>query len=534
MERRSIRGSSRRSRTPWIRRAPPLVALVVLLSGCMVGPDYTRPAADVNDVWLQTRDAGLSPGADAEAEWWKTFDDPILNGLVDDAIRQNLSLRIAGVRVLQSMAQRGIAVGQLFPQEQSLGAGIERERFSENPPRPSDYSTEYSAGFDAAWEIDFWGKFRRAIEAADADLDGSLANYDTVMVSLISEVAFAYIDFRTAQARLALARSNVTLQERSLDITQKRHDAGETSELDSTQTTSLLEQTRASVPAFEAQALQAMYRLNVLLGTSPEDLMDRLGDTGTLPAAPATVALGVPADLLRRRPDVRLAERQAAAASALVGVAESDLYPAFTLGGSIGYGADDSGDLFESKSWTGVINPNVSWPIFNYGRIENNVRMQDAAFQASIINYRNSVLSAASEVESGLAAFLGAKRQAGHLVLSVAASQRSVDLSTLQYREGEADYSRVINSLQALAEVQDQLAVTQGQTASNLISTYKALGGGWQVRIGVDVVPDATKAEMRERTDWGEMLDPEYVDGKDLGLIDRHDPSKEADGDVSE
>jgi NodT family efflux transporter outer membrane factor (OMF) lipoprotein len=504
-----------------------LLAGVMLLcaGGCMVGPDYVRPDADVNQSWLDAQDPRVKPDPVEQVEWWRTFDDPLLDALVEEAYAQNLTLRQAAVRVVQAMAARGIAVGELFPQSQEVGGSYDRTKLSENIGEPIRYRSSWGIGFDAAWELDVWGKYRRNIESADASLDASLASYDDVMVSLVAEVAATYVELRTLQIRIRIALDNIEIQEESLRLAESRFRNGQTSELDVAQAESVLEQTRAAVPALRIDLQQAMYQLNFLLGSPPRDLLERLGEAGQIPTAPTEIAIGIPADLLRRRPDIRLAERQAAARSAQIGVAAADLYPSFFLSGSLGLQSDSSGDLFEGDSWTGSITPGFSWPILNYGRIKNNVRVQDAAFQATILDYQNAVLAAAQEVESGLAGFLGAQEQVEHLAASVDASRRSLELSTIQYREGSSTFTRVLNSQTQLRAVEESLATTQGQVAQNLIATYKALGGGWEIRRGVDILPEETRQEMEKRTDWGTMLEPDYVSGSDLG-IRRHDPSQ--------
>ena len=255
------------------------------------------------------------------------------------------------------------------------------------------------------------------------------------------------------------------------------------------------------------------------------DLLGPLGDPQQIPGPPTEIAVGIPADLLRRRPDIRVAARLAAAQSARIGVAQADLYPAFFLSGSLGLRSDSTGSLFDSESWTGSIKPGFSWPILNYGRLKNNVRVQDAAFQAAVLEYENTVLAAAQEVESSLAVFVGTQEQVTHLAKSVEASQRSLELSMIRYREGSSTFTRVLDAQEQLRAVQQQLASVRGDVAQSAIAVYKALGGGWEVRAGIDILPDETRAEMAERTDWGEMLEPEYVEGKDMLLIPRHDPS---------
>jgi NodT family efflux transporter outer membrane factor (OMF) lipoprotein len=501
-----------------------VLALTACCGGCMVGPDYVQPEVEVNASWLQTDDPRVMSDPLMNVEWWRTLEDPILDALIDEAYAQNLDLREAAVRVIQAMAARGIAVGELFPQRQEMSGSYDRTKFSENPGGGPRYQDSWQVGFDAAWELDVWGRFRRNIESADAVLDASLASYDDVMVTLVAEVAATYIEIRTLQVRVRIARDNVRLQEESLQLAESRFRNGQTSELDVTDATGILEQTRSDLPALRSELLQAMYRLNVLLGTPPLDLRARLGDVEDVPAVSPDVAVGIPADLLRRRPDVRLAERQAAAQSAQIGVAEADLLPAFFISGAIGLASDSSSNLLESDSWTGSWGPGFSWPIFNYGRIKNNIRVQDAVFQAALLNYERTVLAAAQEVESGVVGFLGAQEQAVHLERSVKASRRSLEIAQIRYVEGSSTFTRVLDAQEQLRNVEESLAIAQGNVVQSLIATYKALGGGWEIRQGMNILPEDLRETMEQRTDWDGMLEPDYVAGSDL-FVPRHDPS---------
>ena len=335
------------------------------------------------------------------------------------------------------------------------------------------------------------------------------------MVMLISEVAATYTQIRTLQVRIKIAAENVKIQEESLTLAESRFKNGATSELDVAQAKSALNETRSSVPVLQTQLSQSIYRLNLLFSKPPANLLKRLGEAAVIPFASKEVAIGIPADLLRRRPDIRLAERQAAAQSALVGVAETQLYPSFFLSGSLGLQSDTASDLFSINSWTGSLMPGFSWPILNYGRLKNNVRVQDAAFQEAILNYQNTVLVATNEVESSLAGFLGTQKQVKYLKASAKSAKRSLKLSMIRYREGSSTFTRVLNSQTQLRRVQESLANAKGQVALNLISTYKALGGGWEIRIGKSILPSEIKATMEERTDWGDMLESTPPPDKD-------------------
>jgi NodT family efflux transporter outer membrane factor (OMF) lipoprotein len=483
------------------------MAALASLAGCMVGPDYVRPEAPINELWVEQSDARVSDEAEL-LEWWSVFDDPTLVGLVETAYRQNLDLRAAGVRVLQSMAQRGVAIGDLFPQSQTIDGSFARKRDSENANVPPGYFTDWSFSFDASWELDVWGKIRRSIESADAELLATIASYDNVMVSLISEVALTYVSIRAFDETISLIQKNLEAQRRVLTLTEQKFDAGATTLLDVSQTRTLVSNTEADLARLQYRRKQAVYSLAFLLGEPPSLLEERLGGTGTIPVAPRDVAVGAPADLLRRRPDIRVAERTAAAQSALIGFEEAQLYPSFFLAGSIGLDANKWSSLWRGDSWAGFINPGFSWPILNYGRIKNSVRAQDAAFQAAAINYQNTVLFAAQEVESSLAAFLGSQEQAAALSRSVEQANLSYKLSVQQYQEGEADFIRLLQALQSQVTTETAFASARSEVATSLISTYKARGGGWEIREGLsDMIPAQTIEEMRDRTDWGGYFD---------------------------
>ena len=485
-----------------------LTIVVLVVSGCMKGPNYTPPTAQTEGQWLGADDPRISMEPDDHREWWSVFNDPVLISLVETAYRQNLSLQIAGLRILQARAVLGIASGEQYPQTQ-FGAGVySYNRQSENTanvPLNTDFS-DWQFGFDADWELDVWGRFRRGIEAANAELQASIADYDDILVSLTAEVASTYVQIRTLERRLALARDNVEIQQQSLQIVQVRFQSGATSKLDVEEALSQLRDTESTIPELETALRQAQHALSVLLGTPPRDLREMLGASQPIPTAPDTVAVGMPAELLRRRPDVQRTEREAAAQSAKIGIAVSDLYPQFFLSGGLSVQAEDFADLAKASSVAGFIGPSLSWPIFNYGRIRNNIRLQDALFQESVVTYQNTVLLAAQEVEDAIVAFTRTQDQVRLLEQSVAATKRRLDLARVQYREGSATFTRVLEAQASLVNRQDRLATGRGSIPLNLIAIYKALGGGWQIRVGKDFVPQETQEVMRARTNWGKIL----------------------------
>src|SRR5262249_40051416 len=352
---------------------------------------------------------------------------------------------------------------------------------------PTNFYSTWSEGFNLSWELDFWGRFRRGIESANASLDASVENFHDALVTLLADVATNYVQDRVAEQRIAIARENVRIQEGILALTQEQLKAGTASRLDVAQARTVVEQTRSTIPAFQITLGQANDALCTLLGFPPRDLEPELGSGLELggepvPALPTWVAAGIPADLLRQRPDVRSAERQVAVQSAQIGVAEADLYPTIFINGNLGWESQDLAHLFESRSFMGNITPNFKWNILNYGRIANNVRLQQAKTQELIATYQNKVLTAGREVQNALRAFLRSQEQAADLVRSVAAAKEATEVGMQQYRAGTIDFNRVFNLETTRVQQQDQLAVAQGNVALNLINVYRALGGGWEVR----------------------------------------------------
>ena len=494
-----------------------ILSLCLFQFGCgTLGPDFEKPETPTVGDWIGDNPA-ISRDAVELSDWWTVFDDPILNDLVAEAFKLNLSLQITGLRIIEARAQLGIAIGNQYPQSQTVGGSAARERVSESSPNfnPGADNTfsNYQLGFDASWELDFWGRFSRGIESSDASLNATFADYDDALVSLAAEVARVYVTIRTLETQLNLARANILLQQESLRIAQIRFDNGATTELDVQQAISNLSSTQANVPALTRSLFQAMNSLSILLGKSPGELNLLSSDATAIPIAPARIAAGIPTELLRRRPDVRRAEFQAASQSALIGVAEADLYPSFSLFGSIGLqssdtGGSDVGDLFDSDSVVYSAGPSFSWKIFNYGRIRNNVRVQDARYQQSLVNYQDTVLRAYQETEDAMIAFSQAQVEAGFRERSATAAFRATEIASIQYREGAVDFQRVIDSERTLVEQQEQWTTARGDIALNLIAVYKALGGGWSLREGQAYVSDENRDAMTERTDWGDYLEP--------------------------
>ena len=483
------------------------LALLTLATGCLtspreyfqngfkVGPNYCKPAAPVAEHWIDYADARVISQPQNNWAWWTTFNDPILNELIQTASQQNLTLRQAGFRVMEARALDAYARGNLFPQSQTGFGGYNRNLLSEQVGFvgggggglgvPREFSI-WQFGTQFQWELDFWGRFRRSIEAADAQLDASVEDYDDVLVILIADVAAAYVDVRTLEQRLRYARQNVESQSGSLRLAEDKKEAGVSSQLDVSQAVTNVAQTEATIPQFEADLRIAENRLCTLMGMPPQDIRSILAGPGgvrPIPTAPAEVVLGIPADLIRRRPDVRRQERLVAQQSALIGVAESDLYPAFSITGQIFVRASQFENLFLSNATGGNVGPSFSWNIFNYGRIRNLVAAEEARFMQQVSLYQQTVLDANREAEDAIVRFLQSQEQVRILQTGAAAAEQSRDLVNELYQGGQADFGRVFVAELFLVQQQDALAVAEGTVARSLVEINRALGGGWQIRL---------------------------------------------------
>jgi NodT family efflux transporter outer membrane factor (OMF) lipoprotein len=497
-----------------------------IANGFKVGPNYCRPAAPVADDWIDADDLRIRHDSPDTSQWWRVFGDPVLDSLVNAAYQQNLTLREAGFRVLQARAAYAITVGQFFPQSQEMFGGYSRNVASKANANSGflqdQFFDRWDTGFGLAWELDFWGRFRRAIEAADADLDAQVENYDDVLVTLIADIASTYVDLRVLEQEIALVKGNIALQQQTLTITTARFRGGQTSELDVDQAQSNLSQTQALLPQFEIRHRVANNRLCILLGMPAAELATLIGPGG-IPVAPVEVAVGIPAELLSRRPDIRRAERTVAAQSARVGVATTELYPHISIVGTIGWQSKDLDGLLSPAALQGNTGPGFRWNILNYGRLVNNIRLQDARLQELIVNYQNTVLNAGAEVENGLVTFLESQRRVRYMDQSVVAAQQAVRISLAQYRGGVVDFNRVALLEQNLVQQQDLQAQARGAVADGLIQVYRALGGGWQLRLAppqapnlppVDAapgwMPDADAIELIPPTE-GAPIAPEVI-----------------------
>jgi NodT family efflux transporter outer membrane factor (OMF) lipoprotein len=496
-----------------------LLSMLMVFGGCMVGPNFVKPEGNLAENWSGEGDSRVMTQTAVDKLWWKAFNDPTLDQLIQLAYQQNLPLQIAGLRILEARARLGVAIGWQYPQQQEVFGGATGVGLSKNAANSfgSDRSFwDYQLGFDAGWELDFWGKFRREVEAAYADMLASVANYDDALVSLTAEVARTYTVIRTYEVLIEITSANAKVQEDGLTIAESRFRNGVTTELDVAQARTLFESTRSTIPQLQTGLQQAQNALSTLLGQPTGGVQKLLSEQKGIPTAPAEVSVSVPAELLRRRPDIRNAELAAAAQCARVGIAQTDLYPSFSLFGEIGLQSSSDGgvrsgnadfeNLWDADSFFYSFGPGVRWPIFNYGRIKNNVRIQDARFQQSLVSYQDTVLIAAQEVEDAMAGFLKAQETAVFEQNAVNAAQRSVEIAFVQYREGAVDYQRVLDTQRALLQEENNLAQARSSIATNLIALYKALGGGWELRKDQPIIPESTQAEMQNRTNWGRLL----------------------------
>jgi len=455
----------------------PALALLVL-SGCKVGPDYVTPEAPTPQTWHSPLDNGLADGeTDPQvlASWWTTLDDPVLSSLIERAVAGNLDLQGAQSRIREARARRSIVKGGLFPSFNAGGSAT----WSRTGTDVATTSNElYSSSFDAGWELDVFGGVRRSVEAAQADLESSGEDLRDVLVSLLAETALNYVDVRTYQARLAAAVASLSAQEETYQLAVWRSQAGLDDELAVQQARYNLENTRSQIPSLRTGLEEAMNRIAVLLGESAGALHEELQKSGPIPVAPSSVAVGVPADLLRRRPDVRRAERDLAAQTARVGVAMSDLYPKLSLNGSVGLETLSLHEPSSSDTWTVSGGPRLSWAIFD-PTVRPNIEVQSELQAQALLQYQSTVLGSLEEVENALAAYAQEQRRRESLQKATAAAQAAAELAQQKYQAGLTDFSNVLDAERSLLSFQDQLQQSNGIVTANLIRLYKALGGGW-------------------------------------------------------
>jgi multidrug efflux system outer membrane protein len=457
--------------------------LLLLESGCKVGPDYHVPAVSAPRQWTAPMEGGETNSSADLAAWWKTFCDRELDSLIAAAVQSNLTLRVAQARVREARAQRGVVAGTLWP---SLGtsAGYSRNRYGQNsfPPLPGvqlDYNL-YNVGFDSAWELDIFGGTRRAVESAGARIGAAEYGERDVLVTLLAEVARNYINARAYQQRLVIAYDNIRVQQNVLDLTSNRFQTGLSGDLDVEQAKALLTATTAEVPALETGFVETVHHLEVLLGRQPGALTGQMSAKKDIPLTPPSVPVGLPSDLLQRRPDVQKAEHELAAATAQIGVAKADLFPKFSLTGIAGLQSIDAGTWinYASRYWT--VGPTVQWQLFEAGSIVANIHVQNARQEEALNQYQQTILVALEDAENALTAYAKEQVRRESLTQSVQADQRALEIATQLYKSGLVDFLRVLNSETSLYVAQDALVQSDQAVSLNLVQLYKALGGGWR------------------------------------------------------
>ena len=457
-----------------------LLGLVLLtLCGCMVGPNYILPHAAAPDRWAGVEEtpgsepSRATPGEPDLTSWWEQFQDPVLSALVAEAVRANLDLKIAEARLRQARASRGVAFGGLLP---SIGASGGYQRLHKAGV-PGDQDL-FQAGLDAVWEIDLFGGRRRNLESAEAGIEAAAEGIRAAQVSLVAEVALNYIQLRGSQQEIDIAQKNLAGQQRTAAITHKQFAVGFANGLDVANADSTVAMTQAQIPVFETVERQAIFALSVLLARPPAELVQQLSPRASLPSVPAQISVGLPSDLLRRRPDIRVSEAQLHAATAQIGVAVADFFPSFSLTGAVNWNSNLLGTLWNGSSRSFGMGPSVSWPIFQGGAIASNVHLQEALRDQAYLSYQKTVLAAFQDVENALVAF--AKEQLHRKALNdaVLANRKAVDLSLRLYTEGQTDFLNVVTAQRSLYATEDALVQSNSNIATDLVALYKALGGG--------------------------------------------------------
>ena len=449
--------------------------IVLSLSSCVtVGPNYKSPTMNMPDKWHTDLSENLKPGTDKSAlvNWWKSFNDPLLNDLIKRAVANNLTVKQALTSLKESRLRRGISKADLYPSVSS-SASATRSRSSD---RSSD---SYQIGVDSSWEIDLFGGIKRSIEASDADVESAKESLNDAIVSLTAEVALNYVQLRSYQAQLAVTLSNLKTQQETNEIVTWRYKAGLVTELDLKKSEYTLEQTRSQIPDLQSRIDQDQNGIAVLLGVNPGVLKDELSPVKPVPVLTNEIKTGIPADLLRQRPDLRKAERDLAAQTARIGVAVSDLYPKITLSGSISVSSSSTGSLFNSDSLSRSIGPSISWPVFRAGAIKQNVEVQSTIAERLLVQYKALVLSAVEDVENALSSCMYEEMKRDSLKKAADAAGRALDLSRMQYSSGLVDFQTLLEAQRTLLSLQDQVTQNEAQITINYINLYKALGGGW-------------------------------------------------------
>jgi NodT family efflux transporter outer membrane factor (OMF) lipoprotein len=485
---------------------------LLLLTGCTtVGPDFEEPDALwlsqwQSDLYGQVSTAAGQTSADLEF-WWYLFDDPVLNDLIGKAKAENLDLRIAALRILESRAVLGIAGSAALPQLQQLGGAlsyVNSERHGGASSNGDDSLVAYSADFAFGWELDFWGRFRRGLESADAAFFASMSRYQDAQVLLAAQMADFYYSYLTTLKRIEIANGNADIQARSLDITNKLYASGQESELDLQQASTQYYATLSTIPELEILATRLRNAICVLLARAPGDLGELVDVPDSLPSLDPLLITAIPAELVMRRPDVRAAAWQVAAQSAQIGIARADYFPSISLAGTVGWSGDDMSATPDVS--TLAAGPLVSWNIFNYGRVDNNVRIQDSRLEQATASFQAQLQNAAHELDNAAISVVKTRERQTSLRSGVAAATRALDIANIRYREGYSDFNRVLDAQRALFSATERDLVNQGNHLAAVIEFYKALGGGWLATPVDRMLPMAVRERMQTRSNWGDLL----------------------------
>lgn len=450
---------------------------LLVLSGCLVGPNFRPPLTEIEDVWTEPSDTIVTEEIETPA-WWLSYDDATLNALIDFAMQQNYTLEAAVDRIMAARANLGFAIGEQLPQTFQLEGSALRTHLSENAPNTATINRNFwdiILGLRVAWELDFWGRFYRGVEDAYGQYQGTIDDFEDIKRLLISDIVLAYVELKTIIKRIAILDSNIAIQYRSVQITEARFESGYESQLDNAQAGALWKQTEALKEVLEIEQKQLITSLAILLGVTPETFICLFDIDSEFIHIPDEAVTGFPAQVLCRRPDLRRSLDLLFSQNARVGIAVSDLYPRISFTGFLGFETTGK-NLFSKSSLTFFYGPSIVWPFFSFGRLENRVREQYALLLDGIALYRNQVLVAYKEVEDALTFFARSIQETNELEEGFAFAKRSVDISTLQYQEGIADYSRVLNSLQLQVAIEDQLAQAQGNIGLAYANIYRALG----------------------------------------------------------
>lgn len=474
-------------------------ALCIALAGCAITPDYHPPALDVPARWSEARESSVSAVA-ANLSWWKTFNDPVLDSLVERTLRANPDLQLAEARIREARAWRGTVAASQWPSLDAR-ASVVRERESKNAPSPvrvrPDGQVEapgqsenlFQTGFDATWELDLFGRLRRSTEAAQADLESTVYDRDAVLLSLVAEVSRNYIELRGFQEQSRIAHESLTARQDMLTLVRARYAGGMATGLDVARAETQVQQTASLLPALDTAYKKTVHRLGVLLGQPPGALADELGSARPIPVPSLEPPLGLPSDLLRQRPDIRSAERRLAAASARREATTTDLYPKFSLLGTVGLASVAAGDFFNGASALWSVGPSMSWPIFQGGRIVATIEVRDAQQQQALIAYRRAILNGVEDVENAIVGYRHEQAQRAALVKAVESEQRAAGFARERYIGGLTDFRDVLDARRGLFLSQSELAQRDTAVALDLVALYKALGGGQRTAMRPDEKP---------------------------------------------